>query len=115
MRYLFVLTLIVGIWALSLTLVFERTQHESDLFISTPYVLHLSRLDNLAKQKYLPSDELGLEDFENLSMSFLIAVAGSLIILFNYWHREILCDEIKALSYHLFLASLPLRSPPVFS
>ena len=115
MRFLFILILIISIGSLRLIRVFERTQHESHLFTSSPCVYHLSFFDNLIQQNYLFSDEPNIEDFKNLLTLFLTVGAGFLTTTLNLRRGWEISLGMRKSYPSSFFASLPLRSPPVLS
>ncbi len=123
-KYLCVLIVIAVIGTLGLTSLPQKVPHKSWILTLTPSVLHSHFLNNLIQQNYtIPSkDDLDTDkdDFtvEGLKKFFGFFSIANLKFLTSSalnpnWES---LNSIDSSPYNItFFASLPLRSPPLFS
>ena len=121
-KYLSVLTIITVVGTLGLTSLPQRSQQKSWISASNASIFQLHFINNLIKQEYLLPDEdntniddFSVESFKKFHKWFSIANFKLVVNSFIYPHLEIFFDAGKFSPYISLFASIPLRSPPLFS
>jgi len=121
-KYLSVLTIITVVGTLGLTSLPQRSQQKSWISASNASILQSHFINNLIKQEYLLPDEdnaniddFSVESFKKFHKWFSIANFKLVANPFINPHLEISFDAGKFSPYISLFASIPLRSPPLFS
>ncbi len=129
-RVLYVLTIIPVVGTLGLTSLPQISQQEPDWIsaLSGP-IFRLYFINNVSQESYLSPDkgnsdidednsnidDFRVESFKRFQGQFWIAHPRLLTNHFINKHWEIFIDTGRYSPYISFFASLPLRSPPLFS
>lgn len=121
-KYLSVLTIIIVVGTLGLISLPQRSQQKSWISASNASTFQSHFINNLIKQEYLLPDEdnTNIDDFSEESFKkfhkwFTITNFELVANTFINPHLEIFFDAGKFSPYISFFASIPLRSPPLFS
>ena len=120
-RCLCVLIVVAGLGTLEQISLSQKVQQKSWLLTSISPIFHPHFSDNLIQQeKYvLEKDDFAIEGpriFRSQISRELFSIANIKLLTYPLnSHWRILFDAIKHSPYILFFASLPLRSPPLFS
>ena len=121
-KYLRVLTIIAVVGTLGLMSLPQRSQQKSWISASNLSIFQSRFINNLIKQEFLLPDEdntniddFSVESFKKFHKWFSIANFKLVANSFSNPHLEIFFDAVKFSPYILFFASIPLRSPPLFS
>jgi hypothetical protein len=114
--YICLLTAILVISTLGSTPISTKVKHKFSLSASSSFIFRPHALDNLNKEKYalLDKDDFTIENCQVFHKAFSLDSSKLLIYPLGS-HCGFFLDIGKSSVYISFFASLPLRSPPLFS